>query len=649
MYQKHSYMSLLSCLLALCFIVSLLASSSVEVAASVWNEYGPSVPVRAYSASGTNTGTFTEASNESWVPDGRVPNIFYTGTQLYDSGAYIEYWGNREVPARSYSSGTADGPYFSSVAGSSLTSPYYTRYRVPIGKVPLAANNKGTIIVVADVAKSVTGVRVILELVSGGSTDYYPLAWSDIEPFGEANGIMAYKIEIDTGSYESGFIDSGASITQNVLVDFMLDGDPDGLTSYFYRFYLYAVEMKPYEDESLSWFQKQWLKLDEILDEVADKTGFTAVTTAVGNAVTSILNGIYTVAIEPIIEWVDYWIVGSELVVVSEEQITNIMPYSSMLSTTGWTKEGTYSASDGVISVYRSDGQWLTERWLYGNIPIINGNKYYISMWMKAEYTGVTYGKAFQEWGVTWTNEAWDYDMPDNEWYKIDGTFTATENNSSKQIKYLIKSVSISAASTAKYTRPTLINLTSIYGAGNEPTYEEMNENITWDNWNPNTITITNYGPNTNSLFYKVNQLITFLGNIATKVSEEGLLPIFWEGVTTTYEAALVSLEAKLGAVWQVPAFVIELITTLLSTDETANEPILEVPALSWMGQQFYNGHEFNFNDIKDTLGAYYETLKFVMNATAISAFVALMYRKFHGFLDGSPSYSPGGVGRNGK
>jgi len=151
----------------------------------------------------------------------------------------------------------------------------------------------------------------------------------------------------------------------------------------------------------------------------------------------------------------------------------NLLMNGNMASTDGWTANGmgvdggtTITASSNVLEVITSTS--ITQLRVQHALTksIISGHQYYVNAQVKSGYSGTLRV-------LVGTYEFLKASAASNTWYDVGGIFTATTNETINAIvgqNYAYSGVS----QTMNIKNVICIDLTKLYGAGNEPTKSEF-------------------------------------------------------------------------------------------------------------------------------------------------------------------------------
>ena len=152
---------------------------------------------------------------------------------------------------------------------------------------------------------------------------------------------------------------------------------------------------------------------------------------------------------------------------------TNMVTNTTLLNNTSWSNDGgTISASNGILTstvtnVSSSGGNAYN----YSGAKTV-GYKYYIKVDVRVlseQCTNITYGFPGQ----------FGFNNPNaNYWYTVSGVATMSSTYGYTVIYHHYPSSSIANGKQMQIKEPITIDLTTIYGSGNEPTKEQMDHNL---------------------------------------------------------------------------------------------------------------------------------------------------------------------------
>lgn len=202
--------------------------------------------------------------------------------------------------------------------------------------------------------------------------------------------------------------------------------------------------------------------------------------------------------------------------------------------TTGWINNGgTLSVSDNTAVITSSSdalGNYVGIYQTLSNAP--NGHKYYISFSIKPKTISELLRVGF---GDTYENT---FPTVPNQWNTISRVVTKTSNSNITLVQRSGGFYPVGQTIEFKYV--LTINLTRIFGAGNEPTKEEMDKILSFY---PNSFFdgTVNLAENKKMLMFLLNEIRankTALGLKADKVQEAWIVPTYLNGFTSALGGA---------------------------------------------------------------------------------------------------------------
>lgn len=146
----------------------------------------------------------------------------------------------------------------------------------------------------------------------------------------------------------------------------------------------------------------------------------------------------------------------------------------------GWTAyNGTLSVDNNILTYTVTTSSNFEPSVFQSNFPDIVNHKYLFAAELNYSIKPANTQQGFLGiggyYGTSWNIQ----DIVPNSWFKVAGIVTSTGDSTTKDLRIYLRTVGMSAGDTVKVKNVVALDLTQMFGAGNEPaTYEEYLDRI---------------------------------------------------------------------------------------------------------------------------------------------------------------------------
>lgn len=157
---------------------------------------------------------------------------------------------------------------------------------------------------------------------------------------------------------------------------------------------------------------------------------------------------------------------------IDKMTLLNMLLNNNFESSTSWAGvNGTITDVSSNVLTLTGNSQTATYTSIVQSIASISGHKYYMKSWMRCADIGNSSLR------ISWANQLVTFSTPSPDvWYDVNGIITSSVTGNSNFQFQLLNTIEKVKNKVLYIKKAMLIDLTAIFGAGNEPTLQAINE-----------------------------------------------------------------------------------------------------------------------------------------------------------------------------